>query len=186
MNLTLFCKHNKSILLAFIIVLFLGFVITFEPEIPRIPEKEEGLPNFSFEQVLITEINDGDILWQINAEKASIFEETQEIDLRESSGDVFEDNQKIVSFQSPFALYSIGESIMTWKDAVSMLYFESKQVHVNAKQIKWNVAEQIMLGNHVELRDSNNLFVSGQRFSIDYEKNIIKLNGNVFADISSK
>lgn len=164
----------------------MGFVLTFEPEIPEIPEKEQGLPDFSFENVLITEINDGDILWQINAEQASIFEENQKIDLRHSSGDVFEEGEKIVSFQSPFALYSIHDSVMTWRDAISVLFFDTKQVHINAKYVNWNVLHRYMEGNQVELRDSNNLFVSGQRFSIDYENNNIKLNGDVFADITPK
>jgi LPS export ABC transporter protein LptC len=181
-----FCKHNKMVLLSFSVLIFLIFVVTFEPNLNLAPPKEEGLPDFSFEDVLITEIDEGVVTWQVHASKASLFDSDNHIKLEQSVGDVFEGERKIVSFKSPLGTYSLESALLHLEEAESDVYFENRDVNVNAGTMEWDFNRREMSGEGIVLVESEFMSLAGEALSVDYETNTIKLFGNVNAMIRTE
>jgi len=185
MNIFSFCKHNKIILVSFIVLGFFLFVLTFEPTLNLAPEKEEGLPDFSFEDVDITEIEDGVMLWNVQAKKASIYENDNTIRLQESEGDVFENARKTVHFKAPLGRFSIDDESLYLIDAETVVFFPENTMNVNAHELTWNLKTNDMIGEGIVLVESNVISISGDRINVDYYNNHIVLDGDVSVNVRS-
>lgn len=160
--------------------------MTFEPKLNLAPPKEEGLPDFSFEGVLITEVHNGDVLWQVFSDEASIFDEENYIQLDHSHGSVFENEREIVAFKAPLGLFYLSDNQLSLTDAESVLYFETNTMNIEAKELNWDLTQQEMIGEGLVFVQSDLITLSGETLYLDYHHNKVRLVNDVAATVNIK
>ena len=142
-----FFKNNLGLLLTvFFVGSFLIFVSFFQPHLPVTPDNDTQLPDFSFEDVIVSHIDNGQLQWQVEAKSASIHKLEDEINMKELKGCIFDRGKKVVQFKAETADMKMNQSDMILHESESELYIEKEAILIKTDQLSWFSDQRSFLG----------------------------------------
>lgn len=169
------------ILVAFSLLLL--FVTVYEPRlnIPKIPTKK--LPDFSFEEVRISHIDDGVIKWQLDSKLASIDKIDAKVDMVSAEGQIYDDEKLVVSFKAPEVVMGMDASDMTLKKAKTQFYLENRVIYLNSEVLQWYSSMKQFVGTKGVEVVSDGIRLTGHSFRVDVPIQKMTIESDAEADL---
>lgn len=159
------------------------YVSIFEPNIDLPEVVTDDRPDFSFDDVVITHIEDGNLVWEIQSNYAEIDKKDKTIQLKRVAGIVFQDDKKQVSFNAPSALLGMDQSDMILEEPKAVVSLPNQDVNVRTQVLLWKAAEKMFYGSGGVEIFSDYMRVTGRRLTVDVVRQNIKITEQGFAEI---
>lgn len=169
-----------------IVMAFFGltlFTVVYQPKLSSPPKKQTGLPDFSFEDVIVSHIYDGDLIWEVESNSAAIFKEDNVVHMFEAKGDIYENAKPAVHFNAPVAKIFMHESDMELSDANAEFYLETKKVNLFSKVLNWYAEVKQFVGREYVKVKTDDIVLVGQSFHVDIPVKRMKVSGKAKASI---
>lgn len=182
-SLNFFKKYWGYLLSGIIVVSYLLFVNYYKPKIDLGSYNSDHLPDFSFEEVLISQLVDGEMKWQLQADYAEIVKGNDQAKLSNSTGVIYSDGEDIIQFRSKEAEVELHSSSMRLNQAHADFKISDDVVALSADNILWNPDEKQFIGtNNIVLR-SDLATVYGDYFYVNVPFKILKVSKNSRAKV---
>jgi hypothetical protein len=169
-----------------IVMAFFGltiFTVIYRPKLSMPPTKEAGLPDFSFEDVIVSHIYDGDLVWEVESDSAAIYKENNVVNMYDAQGDIYENDKPAVRFQAPVARIFMHESDMELSDATAEFYLETKKVTLFSKVLNWYAEVKQFVGREYVKVETEDIELVGEAFHVDIPVQRMKVAQNAKASI---
>lgn len=169
-----------------IVMAFFGltlFTVIYQPKLSTPPVKEEGLPDFSFEDVIVSHIYDGDLIWELESDSAAIHKKDNVVRMYDAKGDIFEGAKPAVHFRSPLAKIYMHESDMELMDADAEFFLETKKVVLFSKVLNWYAEVKQFVGREYVKVKTNDIVLVGEAFHVDIPVKRMRVAQNAKASI---
>lgn len=162
------------------------FTVVYQPTLIAPPIKEEGLPDFSFEHVVVSHIYDGDLIWELESDSADIRKDDNVVRMYEAKGEIYEDAKPAVHFQAPIAKIYMHESDMELSDANAQFFLETKRVELFSKVLNWYAEVKQFVGHEYVSVKTDDIELVGEAFHVDIPVKRMKVAQNAKAKIEVK
>lgn len=159
--------------LGFIVLLSL-FVTFVEPALDLPSMKDENLPDFSFEDVQMTQFDNGVQQWFISAKKADVISKKDLVLFSETSGNIFSVNGDEIIFDASTINYLIQDKQMNFEVASLNFLIGEKQFELFSNHLNWDYDRNQFLGSNGVKIKNEDVEILGDRFMADLP--IEKLN----------
>ncbi|MBT5955034.1 LPS export ABC transporter periplasmic protein LptC [bacterium] len=159
---------------------FVAFVYMFfsAPEITDLPEKKRGLPDFRFEDIVISEFDSGNSVWEINARQAHLYRDSDNSFLKGVAGTVYDDDKEIIAFEAPKAELNLNKSILRLIDVVASIKFDTLETNIKADELIWDGEKQSFEGRGQVQIESELGLMKGDYFLVSIPIRKIRLESN--------
>jgi LPS export ABC transporter protein LptC len=163
-------KQNKMVVVNIVILLLFISIVMLALKKPRvIQHHKKEAPDFVFEDVVITQLYNGEPVWEMHSEKAQIDKKSDQALLENVNLDLFKNLESVIQLQSLTASLNINETDMYFKDASANFVLEdsSKVIKLKASKLWWFADLQKFIGKEEVNIDSDGINLSGTRFSAE-------------------
>ena len=147
--------------------LLILFVLVFEPALPLMNKKKKGLPDFFFEGVVISQIDDGQLKWEIRSDKASIYKGKDQVDLINVDGNLFEKDESVVLFKSDGASLTIDSSDLNMNEVNATFNVQGKPYRLKSDTLNYESSIDRFIGKGNLVLKSHLLTVEGDYFQVE-------------------
>jgi len=148
------------------------------PEITDLPEKKRGLPDFRFEDIVISEFDSGNSVWEINARQAHLYRDSDNSFLKGVAGTVYDDDKEIIAFEAPKAELNLNKSILRLIDVVASIKFDTLETNIKADELIWDGEKQSFEGRGQVQIESELGLMKGDYFLVSIPIRKIRLESN--------
>jgi LPS export ABC transporter protein LptC len=161
-------------------VAFIAFVYLFfsSPEVTDLPGKKGGLPDFRFEDIIISEFDSGKAVWEINATHAHLYRDSETSFLRGVEGTVYSDEKELVVFKAPSAELNLNKSILKLLNVVASINFDTLTTIIRADELVWDGAKQSFEGSGQVQIESELGVMKGDYFLVSIPFRKIRIESN--------
>jgi len=168
-----------------IIGLFVGitFFSLIEPNIPRAISKDPNAPDYVFEGVSITHLNEGVVTWELDADTAKISKKTGEATLVNVEGRFIEADSVVAIMRGPTATLNMQTADMNMNDAEVNYVAEAQAVTLNATELIWNSMGETLEGSGLVKVDAGNFILKGDYFKVNVPQKRLVVSANSEATI---
>jgi len=162
----------------FFVLMGLVFFSLIEPNIPHPPAKGDSRPDWAFENVRFSLLENGEKVWEIESEVAEIYKKDHVATLQIMKGHIFDGDKAIVDFSAPVARIDIVNFNMEMTDASAEYHLSERTVFLETSNLKWDSAKQefLALGNVAIV--SEGLHLSGESFRVNIRTRKMTLEEN--------
>jgi LPS export ABC transporter protein LptC len=170
-----------------VIVAFISLVIFSlrEPEF-YFPKKKGPQPDFAFENVMISQIENGHIMMEINAKYAEINKMNNEALLKKLDGTFFQKDNPTLTLSAPVATLNIDSSDMELSNATANFLLENKNIQLKASTLLWKSKPQLFIGKENIQIKTGYMKISGEYFKVNIPVRKMILAENCKAIIDHK
>ena len=168
------------IILTFFGLIFFSFL---EPDLSNFTIIPVDRPDFQFESVTFSHIQEGELTWSFTADAATIDKVDQIASLLSVMGDFFKDGEKILSLESPRGVLNMETSRINLDVAEIFYVVNDKPVTLNARLLSWDPDVQKFEGKGDVSVMSGSVDIKGEYFFVDLEKQHIEMSKNSRASI---
>ena len=167
----------------FVLVALVFYVSNYEPNI-NLPEVvTEDRPDFSFEDVIVSQIDNGELIWEIHSNYAEINKSDKKVRLRKVQGKIFDNDKRIVTFNSPTAELGTDDSGMVLNNPKAIVYLPTQQLNIRTKNLVFNSTSRVFEGvGGVEVTTTY-MRITGKRLMVDTQTKKIRIIEDAFAEI---
>lgn len=165
--------------------LLIAFVLIYEPSLTLLKPKKSSQPDFSFEDVTVTYIYDGELKWELESEYAELDKASDRVFMTEAVGDIFSDGKKSVAFEAPEARLTLGNSDMELSDSVAEFFINEKSVYLKSKILNWFSEKNIFVGQHKVELSSEGMTLKGKYLTVDVDTKKMKMTKDAKAVLSA-
>jgi LPS export ABC transporter protein LptC len=173
-----------SFIFFFILILF--FSIFFSPTLTTVLKKKEGLPDFSFEDVRITHIDNENIMWELKAGYATISKDSGRVLLRESEGTIFQEKRPYIVFDSDSASMDLFGSDITMNKAHVEFNFNEAPLFLDAHTVFWNSEREQFKGQKEVVIRTKDIELRGEVLDINIPRKKLSVKKQANARIELK
>lgn len=159
------------------------FSVIYQPKLSSPPLKEEGLPDFSFEDVIVSHIYDGDLVWELESDSADIRKEDNVVHMYDAKGEIYEGEKPAVNFEAPLAKIYMHESDMEMQDAHAEFFLETKRVTLFSNVLNWYAEVKQFVGRDYVKVKTDGIELVGEAFHVDIPVKRMKVAQNAKASI---
>jgi LPS export ABC transporter protein LptC len=165
--------NNIAIVLAFVIITVLAL------KDPKIQEhkKKKNLPDFAFENVIITQLYDGKAVWELCSQTAQIDKKKDKAFLQNVELDLYKENKTVVHMTSEAANLSIADTDMEFSQASANFALDDREVKLKAKKLLWQAESQKFIGKEKVNIQSGAINLSGTHFFADIPVKTMVVSG---------
>lgn len=184
--MTLTFKATKQFLiLVSILALFVGvtFISLIEPNLPRAIPHDPNAPDYVFEGVNITHLDEGVVTWELDADAAEISKKTGEATLVQVEGRFIEAESVVAIMRGPIATLNMQTADMHMNDAVVNYVAEAQPVTLNASELIWNAMGETLEGSGLIKIDAGNFILTGDYFNVSVPQKKLVVSANSEATI---
>jgi len=168
------------------VVAYLFFVVLYKPKLFIPPVKAANLPDFLFEDVTISRINNGKLVWELESAKASVSKADQKVVLDGVKGDFLTLKDAPISFNSKSADYFMDDPKLSMKYAVATIKYEDDPITLHAETLVWSEKSNELIGQGGIKIVSPKIDLYGETFVVNIPAQRIKINHKAHADIRFK
>ena len=126
-----------------IVLFFVMLYAVFFYDIERVFDSQgydSDRPNFEFENVLISHVNNGVVEFQVSANRAEIFSDTHDLKLNQSRGVSFVDASHFVRFNAYRSLFNLQTKRWQLEDSFLAFVQNESIVWLDSKRLDWKLS----------------------------------------------
>lgn len=167
-----------------LLVIMTGFAFT-DPSVRPWLIANKDLPDITFTQFQLKQIDNGAVVLSLNADKATFFRDQSMIRLDMIDGDLFKQSSPYVSFSSLQGQYNINQSLVTLSgESNARLNLKLQSYNVMANHMAF-VTDTLQFSAHdaVTLR-SNSLTIKGEQLDFDIANEIVTIANQSHATLT--
>lgn len=169
-----------SIVLLFVGIIFFSLI---EPNLPRPIKSDPNAPDYVFEGVSITHLDEGVVTWELDADTAEISKKTGEATLVSVEGRFIEKNSVVAIMRGPSAILNMQTADMHMNNAEVNYVAEAQPVTLNASELIWNSMDEILEGSGLIKVDAGNFILKGDYFRVSVPDRKLVVSANSEATI---
>jgi LPS export ABC transporter protein LptC len=169
-----------SVMLVFIGMVYLALI---EPQLPAPIRKPLNQPDFMFENVRLSLLDQGEVAWELDSLKSVVLND-ELTDLYEVKGRFYKNEHPIVELKSPSGQLNMKKSDMVLKNAEVVFKGQGQPVTLNSDILNWK-SQKSQLEGHGNVRIyTQGLLLKGNYFLVDMQKQVLIVSANSSARIS--
>jgi hypothetical protein len=131
-------RHFLGIVMGGVFALIFYVVFFVDIDLTQWAPKEDDVPDFKFENVIISHVNNGVVEMELNASSATIYRDSNKVHLKTAKGVFYFGAGDFFLLDSPSADYDMLTQAMQLEDA-SMAYLnQGTPLWVYSKWLQWN------------------------------------------------
>lgn len=179
-------KMRRSLWLSLgsgVFIAFLLFVVFYKPTFNISPKKAENLPDFLFEDVTISRVNNGELIWELQSVEASVDKKEATIYLETVQGDILNLKGVPISFFSRSAVYRMDSSFLVLKMATANIHYQEEAVLLVANRLVWSENSERLIGKEGVRVFSNHIDLSGGSFEVNIPQQKVQIRHLAHADV---
>jgi LPS export ABC transporter protein LptC len=176
-------KHGLYVLAFLIVFGFLLFVSLYNPKLELGQYNSDHLPDFSFEDVEISQLVDGKLKWQLHSEYAEIMKKDNYAKLNDADGKIFDKGEEVIKFKSKYATVSLEDSTMDLDRANAQFFMNGDVVDLSANTLTWDPKTKQFVGHDNIKLKSKLATLYGDYFYVNVPFKILKVNTNSRAEV---
>jgi len=168
-----------------VVLLFITVIIIFSlkrPDVPLIPKKEKK-PDFTFENVKISQLDQGKVKWVLYANDAEIDKDKGITRLKTVKGTLFNNLQKNLVFTSPTATLSSVNGVIRLAKTQATVYGSGMPVTMSCNAMVWNSKKHRLIGKGDIRIHTDTISITGRMFQADIPVTKIKIYNEATAII---
>ncbi len=183
MNPKLTLKNAVYLCSLLSVLAFLFFVNFYRPKLNLGTYNSDHLPDFSFEDVEISQLVDGKLKWQLRSEYAEIMKKDDHAKLKTATGKIYDDGKEVINFKSGFATVHLQNSKMSLNKATAQFLMNDDNIELSAETLTWDPKKKQFIG-HDNIRLKSKLAtLYGDYFYVNVPFKILKVNSNSRAEV---
>ncbi len=168
-----------------VIGLFSGIVYLalIEPQLPPPIKKPLNQPDFVFENVRLSLLDQGEVNWEMDSSKSVVVNDelTELYDVR---GRFYRNDRVVAALKSPMGKLNMTRSDMALEKAELVFTGQGRPVTLNADVINWKSDMSQLEGRgHVRIQ-SDGIQLLGSYFLVDIQKQLLIVSANSSARIT--
>ena len=164
-------------------ICFLIFISLYEPP-KTFSEKDQSLPDFTFENVTISELENGDLKWEISAESASIYKDNTTLHMSNVSGNFLNKNSPIIfSSEEGDLAYNNPTSFVLYNSSVTL---NLKENLFNFKSHTLHISAESLFGDKGNTITSQGLILSSNKLKLNLSEKKLYIYENARAIFQTK
>ena len=176
-------RHALYLFFFLCFLCFLIFVGFYKPTLDLGKYSLEHLPDFSFEDVEISQLVDGELKWQLQSSYAEIMKKDNYATLKDSHGKIYDNKKEIIRFDSMSAKVSLKDSTMSLDYAKAQFLMYDDRVELYADILIWNPKRKQFVGHNNIILKSALAVLYGDYFYVDVPFKLLKVNKNSRAEV---
>ena len=139
--------------------------------------RPQNRPDFSFEHVQLTQVNDGVTEWELDAESAIIDKEKRVARLNTVQGIIFgQDEKKQLDFVAESAIVQLDDSAFELFQSRAVYYDQNGRVNLKADQMAWLNKTKQFVGRQNVTADADKWTLNGQRVVVNLIQQTIQFD----------
>lgn len=166
-------SHVKWGVGIFLTVLFLLFVTFYTPQLKSYPIKRDS-PDFQFHDVIISQLEEGILKWEIQADEAEIYNEKALLKMKMVSGDIYQNLEPMIRFIANASSYDISKNEMMLT-RVHVDFLSKPKFYLKSEELFFNVNQRIFIGKRHNKLSNAFLELSGENLYLDLLKQKLKM-----------
>jgi LPS export ABC transporter protein LptC len=121
-----------------ILVTIIYFVFLYDIKFMN-KDMDSTLPDFSFENIVVSHFNDGKLESEFISDKATIYRKSNQINLFETQGAFFLDELTTVRFNSSSMMYNLNKSNIYMEDPYLVYLSDKSPVWLHSEQLYYDL-----------------------------------------------
>lgn len=178
------CRKNANFVLVIGAITGLLLVSLIEPTLNIPPEKKEKQPDFSFENITLSEMENEKTNWELNAEEAKIYKDENQTQLARVTGQFFEGGRSMLDFASPEGYIDTQTSDMVFTEATATINFQNTPIIVEAERLSYSAATAVFYGKGNTSVKTDGITLTGKEFEIIVEEKKFRIKDSSEANIT--
>lgn len=167
---------------------FLGFcaivMFTFlEPDLSNFSVIPVDRPDFVFESVTFSHIQDGNLTWSFSAQSAAIDKVAKIAQIKNVNGEFFQAERSILKVKSPSGRLNMETSKMLLETAELYYTVKENPVTLNATELRWDPDTRRFEGRGDVAVLSGHVKLTGEYFLVDVANQKLIMSENSRASI---
>ncbi|RAP34136.1 LPS export ABC transporter periplasmic protein LptC [Candidatus Marinamargulisbacteria bacterium SCGC AG-410-N11] len=177
---------KKSIIVLICLLGLIIFVILKKPIEQYSSNNQENIPDYSFDNIVLTQFNDQNMEITISSKKADIFKEKEMIFLDDVSGNIKILEKKVLTFIAKTSQCSLNHSNLILNKSELTYFKTTHPLKFNSNYLNWNLNEKSFIGKSNILITQNNIKILGDYFEFNMKKNklLIKKGAEIHVEIN--
>jgi len=167
-----------------VVLVFLGmiYLALIEPQLPAFISKSDNRPEFVFEEVVLSFLNEGTLDWELKS-KTAVIEDSTTTRLYDIDGQFFSKEQVVVTLKSPIGVLDMTNSDMTLEDARVVFLGHGNPVSLTADMLVFDSDQAIFEGTGRVVIQSGGVQLQGHYFKVDIVNRELTVSANSSARI---
>ena len=181
-------SKRRNTLWTVVVCLFFGlifFAALFDPAVRFQSRNDIPQPDFLFENVVISNLENGSPTWKLKAKSATIDKGSGETVLHFLSGEFFQREKPVVSLDAPKASIRLDNSDMSLFQAKAKYSVGTQWVELRAENLIWYSGVQEFLATGNVWVKSGLLELQGQQFQVRFPVRTMRMADHARAIYSS-
>tara|TARA_E500000178_G_scaffold340243_1_gene382719 strand:+ start:332 stop:907 length:576 start_codon:yes stop_codon:yes gene_type:complete len=178
---------SLTVILFFILLLLIVFfTFTINPDRFLLKQQPPNSPDFHFKEVKITHIDNGQKIFNLEAQEAFIYKENNSFELNQIFGEIYDNETIRLLIEAPKGNLNLAESSIQLDNAKSVYISESSPIALQMDSLDWELASfvGVGLGNVRILNDSFSM--KSDQIMFDLKKEKLKIKDNIVLDFENK
>lgn len=171
------------IVLGFSSIVWFAFL---EPDLSNFTVVPVDRPDFAFEDVVFSHIVSGELTWSFKASTAAIDKVIRRATLENVDGMFFQNDQVVLTVQSPRGLLNMDSSKLFLKSAVIFYSVDGRDVTLKATELNWYPDEKKFKGTGKVVVFSGPVQLEGESFLVDLVAKKVVLSESSRASIQEE
>jgi len=160
-------------------VLFLLFVTFYTPKLKSYSIKPD-IPDFQFQDVTISQVEEGVLKWEIQADEAEIYNGKALLKMKMVSGNIYQNIEPIIRFIANASSYDISKNEMIFT-RVHVDFLSSPKFYLKSEELFFNANRHILIGRRHNKLSNSFLELVGENLYLDLFKQQLKMTDHAKA-----
>lgn len=182
-NTNMFLKSLTVVFFCSLVVIIIVLTFSVEPKFFNVEKGGENLPDLYFEGVKITHVDNGVKVIDVFADKVSIYDDKNSLIMHDVLGEVYEEDQLSLLFESEKGIFEIGKNKLTLADAQSIFLSGKSVFALQMDSFLWNIDEFVGSGQgNVQIKDKH-FNITADSMNIDLNQELIQIDKSVILKV---
>lgn len=160
-------------------VLFLLFVTFYTPKLKPYTIKGD-IPDFQFQDVTISQVEEGVLKWEIQADEAEIYNGKALLKMKMVSGNIYQNVDPIIRFIANSSSFDISKNEMMFT-RVHVDFLTKPKFYLKSEELFFNANQHIFTGKRHNKLSNAFLELVGENLYLDLLKQQLKMTDHAKA-----
>ncbi|MSR88150.1 MAG: hypothetical protein EXS67_00660 [Candidatus Margulisbacteria bacterium] len=159
------------------------FFSLIEPNLPLPVGTSEKRADFAFEGVRLSQLELGQVVWTMVAQKATVEKKANRAILKDVTGVFYKKEVIVLSVVSPLCHLDMDASDLSLENSKAVFHVNDRQVLLEASQLDWHAGSQQFEGRGLVKIQSDGLVMKGDMFKVDLPSQTLMVSEHSQAEI---
>ncbi|RAP32315.1 LPS export ABC transporter periplasmic protein LptC [Candidatus Marinamargulisbacteria bacterium SCGC AG-414-C22] len=179
---------NRLVFYFFVLIVGVVIMMTFSIKPKKIDTSnvKKNVPDFEFKHVHIYHVDNGNIIFDLEAEGAKIFRDKESYELKNIIGNVYKKSEPLLIIAAAEGDFNIKKSELNLNQTQSFFLKKDNPILMIMNNLLWNSQEELVKGRGDVSIYQEKYHISADQIIVDLGASQIDLMGNITSKINSE